>query len=214
MIKAIFWDNDGVLVDTEQWFFRATREILAQAGIELTQERYTDISLKQGQSVFQLAAENGVSEDEIERLRTERNERYSELLRATPLVIPGVPETLARLHGRFTMGIVTSSNPEHFEIIHSQSNLLRYFDFIVTSLEYTHYKPHPEPYLRALEHTGLPPEDCIVVEDSPRGLAAANAAGLRCLVIPTELTRGDDFPGAYMVLKDIAEITPELLTSL
>jgi HAD superfamily hydrolase (TIGR01509 family) len=214
LIKAILWDNDGVLVDTEPLYFRATREILARVGVELTQELYVEHILRDSQGAWHLAAERGVSPEEIDRMRDERNARYEQLLRRGNTVIDGAQETLANLHGKFVMGIVTSSRPDHFEIIHQSTGLLGYFDFVVTSLCYTHYKPHPEPYLVGLERTGCTRDECIVIEDSPRGLAAANAASMRCLVIPTELTQGDDFAGAYMVLNDVTEVTPELLKSI
>lgn len=214
MIKAILWDNDGVLVDTEYLYFHATRGILAKVGVELTKELYVEHMLRQSNGAWHLAAEKGVPPAEIDRLRDERNALYTQFLHEGVTVIEGAEETLADLHGKFAMGIVTSSRPEHFDTIHQSTGLLRYFDFVVTSLHYTHYKPHPEPYLVGLERTGCSRDECIVVEDSPRGLAAANTAGLRCLVIPTELSQEDDFSGAYMVLNTITDVTPELLKSI
>jgi HAD superfamily hydrolase (TIGR01509 family) len=211
MIKAILWDNDGVLVDTEHLYFRATREILARVGVELTQELYVEHILRDSNGAWHLAAEKGASSAEIDRMRDERNARYEQLLRRGNTVIDGAQETLANLHGQFKMGIVTSSRPDHFEIIHQSTGLLRYFDFVVTSLYYTHYKPHPEPYLVGLERTGCTRDACVVIEDSPRGLIAANAAGIRCLVVRSDLTAKEDFSRAYMVLNALTDVTPELL---
>ena len=104
------------------------------------------------------------------------------------------------------MGIVTSSRKDHFEIIHKQTGFLKYFDFIVTSEDVKNTKPDPEPYLKALELSGMKKEECIVVEDSERGLRAAIAAGLKCYIIPTELTKNSDFTGAEKVLNNIKEI--------
>jgi HAD superfamily hydrolase (TIGR01509 family) len=214
MIKAILWDNDGVLVDTEGLYFRATREILARVGVDLTQELYAEYLLKQGKGAWHLAVERGVPPDEIDRMRDERDTRYEQLLRQDNTVIAGAQETLANLHGKFVMGIVTSSRPEHFEIIHQSTGLLQYFDFVVTSHEFTHYKPHPEPYLVGLERIGHTRDECVVIEDSPRGLIAANAAGIRCLVIPNGLVAEEDFSGATMVLNAVTDVTPELLRSI
>jgi len=214
LIKAILWDNDGVLVDTEPLYFRATREILARVGVELTQELYVEHILRDSHGAWHLATERGVPPEEIDRLRDERNARYEQLLHQGNTAIDGAQETLANLHGKFKMGIVTSSKPDHFEIIHQSTGLLRYFDFVVTSLYYTHYKPHPEPYLVGLERIGCTRDECVVIEDSPRGLAAANAAGIRCLVIPSGLAAKEDFVGAHMVLNTITDITPELLRSI
>jgi HAD superfamily hydrolase (TIGR01509 family) len=214
MIKAILWDNDGVLVETEHLYFRATQETLAQIGIDLSQDLYAEYVLKQGRGPWHLAEEKGLAADEIDRMREARNTRYAKLLQQEDTAIIGARETLANLHGQFTMGLVTSSRPDHLEIIHQSTSMLKYFDFVVTSLCFTHYKPHPEPYLIGLEKTGCHQDECIVIEDSPRGLAAANAAGLRCLVIPAQLSRDDDFVGAYAKLNAITEVTPELLRSI
>ena len=72
-------------------------------------------------------------------------------------------------------------------------------------------KPNPEPYLTALKKSGFNAEECLVVEDSPRGLASALAAGIRCLVIPNDLTRGASFTGAWRVLESCLEIPGEVL---
>ena len=76
MIKAIFWDNDGVLVDTELLYFFATEQVLATVGVPLTKEQYIELFLVQGQGVWHLAADKGVSPGAIAQLRHERNTLY------------------------------------------------------------------------------------------------------------------------------------------
>ncbi len=212
-IRAIFWDNDGVLVDTEHLYFQASREALATVGIELTEEDFIRISLRQGESVFLLAADGGATPSQVEGLREARNRRYSELLATEARPIEGVEETLRALHGRLAMAIVTSSLDHHFQIIHRGMGLLPFFDFVLTREAYPLSKPHPDPYRMALARTGLPPEACLVVEDSERGLQASIAAGLRCLVIPSGLTRRGTFPGALAVLQSVREV-PAVLANL
>ena len=109
MIKAIFWDNDGILVDTEHLYFLATKQTLAVTGIELTEEQYLGLFLVQSKGAWHLAEEKGVSLQEINRLRKERDLLYSKLLAQETLVINGVEEVLKNLHGKYLMGIVTSS---------------------------------------------------------------------------------------------------------
>jgi HAD superfamily hydrolase (TIGR01509 family) len=213
LIKAILWDNDGVLVDTERLYFQATREILARAGADLTKDVFVEYLLEKGKSVWHLAVEKGTPPGQVGRMRDERNARYGQLLHEENTVIKGVTETLPKLH-QFDMGIVTTSRREHFDIIHRSSGLLQYFSFILTREDYDKSKPDPEPYLRGLEKMGVEKSECIVIEDSKRGLTAATRAGLRCLVIPTELNRDDDFSEAYMVLDSITDVTPELLESI
>ena len=210
MLKAVLWDNDGILVDTEELYFTATHEVLLEVGIRLTTELFMQISLKQGQSTFDLAARQGAAPEVIARLRDDRNRRYSELLRNGVRIMDGVEDTLRHLQGKAIMGVVTSCRKEHFEIIHSGTGLLHFFDFVLTRDNYKKSKPNPEPYLTALSQTGLEPQDCIVVEDTERGLAAAKAAGIRCLVVPNALTLGSKFTGAYRVLESVRDVAGEV----
>jgi HAD superfamily hydrolase (TIGR01509 family) len=210
MIKAIFWDNDGVLVNTEHIYYQATQHILASIGITLTPEQYLELFLVQGRGAWHLAEERGFTAADIERLRAERNILYGEWLGRAPLLIDGVAGVLAALHGKYVMGVVTSSRKDHFDVIHRASGLLQYFDFVLTGSDYTHVKPHPEPYLKAVERSGFVPEECLAVEDSERGLAAAKAAGIGCIVVPTALTCRSNFVGAQRVLGSITEIVAVL----
>jgi HAD superfamily hydrolase (TIGR01509 family) len=206
VVKAVFWDNDGVLVDTEKLYFQASREVLSEIGIDLTTERFIQISLKQGRSTFVLASEQGVKPEIIDRLHAERNRRYSELLQNGVRVLDGVGDALRKLQGKVSMGIVTSSLRAHFDIIHADTGLLPFFDFVLAREDYQKSKPHPEPFLTAAAQSGLRPEECIIVEDSARGLAAANAAGIRCIVVPNLLTRNGDFSEAYRVVNNVREV--------
>ena len=211
MIKAIFWDNDGVLVDTEKLYYRANKETFAKIGIDLSVQTYVEYFLRRSSGTWHLAEAEGLSKDEIVKLRNERNELYGNLLFTELRAIDGAEETLKLLYGKFTMGIVTSSRKDHFEIIHKNLDLLKYFDFVLTSGDYAEPKPSPDPYLKAVELSGLNKEECIVIEDSERGLAAALQAGLKCYVIPTELTIGSNFSGAEKILEDITTVQKLLL---
>ena len=167
---TILWDNDGVLVDTEGLYFRATQTALAEVGIELTPEQFKEISLKRGESTFLLAAEQGISRDEITRLRAKRDRIYTEFLRTEPCLIDGAEEVLRALHGQVRMGVVTSTHRQPFDIAHARTGLTKYLEFVIAHGDYQHSKPHPEPYLTALARHQLRPKKCIVVEDSERGL--------------------------------------------
>lgn len=206
MVEAILWDNDGVLVDTERLFFESTRRTLATIGIPLTQEQFLELSMRQGRSAFDLAMEKGWSKEQVTDLKRERDLLYSELLRKQTRVLPGVAETLKSLQGRMRMAVVTSSQRQHFDVMHADIGLTGYFEFVLAREDCGQTKPNPEPYLRALERLGIRAEACVAVEDSERGLAAARAAGLRCLVIPNEITRGCTFQGATAILPGAAAI--------
>ena len=206
MVEAILWDNDGVLVDTECLFFESTRRTLATIGIQLSLEQFLDLSLRQGRSAFDLAIERGWPKEQVTNLKRERDLLYSEMLRNQTRVLPGVAETLKALHGRMRMAVVTSSQRQHFDVMHANMGLMRYFEFVLAREDYGKTKPNPEPYLLALERLGMKAGNCLAVEDSERGLTAARAAGLRCLVIPNEITRSCTFQGATVVLPGAAAV--------
>ncbi len=212
MIRAVFWDNDGVLVDTEMLYYRSTREVLRRVGVDLTVAAFIDISLKQGRSVFDLAKRHGVTADAVEELRDDRNRLYGDLLGRGVRIMDGVEPSLRELRGRVFLGVVTSSRREHFQRMHERTDLLDYFDFVLTREDFCELKPHPEPYLKALQRVGLDAEQCVVVEDSERGLQAAAAAGIRCLVVPNELTRDQDFHKAWRILRGASEVAEEVLS--
>jgi len=209
-IRAIFWDNDGVLVDTERLYLRANQETLDAAGVALDHDQYVEFFLRQGRGAWHLLEERGVSAAEIQEWRRRRNALYSQLLEREACAIDGVAGTLESLHGQYVMGIVTSSRKDHFDIIHTKCNLLQYFDFILTEADFKRAKPHPDPYLLALERSGARPDECVAIEDSERGLQAATLAGIPCIVIPTALTAGSNFAAAARIVDRVEDIPAAL----
>ena len=208
MIRAILWDNDGVLVDTEGLYFQAGHEVLATQGVELTHRDFAEQSLQKGLSVFDFLPDQNA--ELIEQLRLKRNARYSALLAEGVQVVDGVVETLETFYGRVQMGIVTGSLRDHFDIVHAKTDLLPFFDFVLAREDYEEAKPHPDAYLTAMRLHGLQPDDCVVVEDSERGCVAAAAAGLRVLAVPNELSKYGDFSSAYKILNSVRDIVDEI----
>jgi HAD superfamily hydrolase (TIGR01509 family) len=204
MFDGIFWDNDGVLMETEQIYYRANAEALATVGVELTLEDFCRISLRQGESVLDLA------QDRDGQVRRVRDEIYYRLLGEESRAYPGVRDTLQRLQGRQPMAIVTSCQRVNFMQMHRESNLLCYFDFVLTREYYSASKPDPEPYLTACARAGLDPSRCLAIEDSERGVRSASRAGLTVAAIPGDMNRDGDFSAARWLLEGVSEL-PGLL---
>jgi len=205
-IKALLWDNDGVLVDTEILYFRATKQAFGTVGVELTAELYHRFFLKESSGTLLLAKENELSPEIAEDLRTERNRIYAQMLQTENLICAGVEPVLTALKKKFLMGIVTSSHADHFKMIHDRTGFSRFFDFVITGDDVAETKPSPEPYLMAVQRAGCAPKECVAIEDSERGLLSAKAAGIECWVISTELSRFGDFRLADKVLDNVTDV--------
>ncbi len=210
-IKAIFFDNDGLLVDTESLWLKATRETLVPFGIAITDEWYAEEVLGKGNPMIPILLKKyGIPEEKTVELRTLRNNLYAKMLKENVEVIDGIREVLEKLEGKFLMGVVTTSNREHFDIIMEKTGLRKYFSFFITFEDVTNAKPDPEPYLKAIELSKIPKEQCLVLEDSGRGVQAAKAAGLKCYAIPEAWSRNHDFSSVDKVLGSIREL-PDIL---
>lgn len=204
--KVVLWDNDGVLVDTESLFFETTRLAFERLGLVLTRQIWGDRYLAKGKSSLEIAVAMGAEPGRAEAVLAERNREYRRVLQQPPSVRPRVRETLEDLASKVRMAIVTGCDRSQLKLAHASSGLLGFFELIVTSDECSNPKPHPELYLTALRALKVDAADCIAVEDSPRGVAAARAAGIACLAVPTELTAGLRFEGALGVAGDVSEL--------
>jgi HAD superfamily hydrolase (TIGR01509 family) len=205
MKRYILWDNDGVLVDTEYWYFKATQRALAELGVALEETTYLQRMVR-GASSWELAAAAGIDPEQIARKREQRNAYYEAFLADQDIEIPGVEALLAELSRSHAMAVVTTSTRPHFERIHHNRTLLQHMDFVLTREDYVASKPDPEPYLLALQRFGARADECLVVEDSQRGLQSAIAAGIDCAIVHNAFTASHDFSGARHRLNSLAEL--------
>ena len=210
MIRAILFDSDGVLIDTERLFFEATCCVFQQAGLELTATQWAKWFLAEGKRSREIAQMLGLDEPRAEALVAKRNEMFWNLVDRGVPVFAGIREALIDLAPHYRMAIVTGASREHFERVHMKTGLLDFFELVVTHDDYEQAKPSPQAYLTALSKMALTPEECIAVEDSPRGASSAVAAGLSCFVVPTFLTDLRLCPDKCLVLDDIADLKEKI----
>src|SRR5436853_544291 len=211
MISGILWDNDGVLVDTERIYFEVNRDYLRLHDAELSEEDFFNWFLLDNRGAWHLLSEKGITAEEIAALRKRRDEIYTaRLLTESGLAVPGVERVLDTLSKRVEMGVVTSANREHYDAIHAPLTLNRHFKFVLTAETYMNSKPSPEPYLLGLKRLGLKGEECLVIEDSPRGLRAATDAGIRCIILRNRMTMHHEFTGAHRVVDSMDDLLIEI----
>ncbi len=213
MKKYILFDNDGVLIETEMWYFEASKRALKEFfDLELTFERYMDIMAK-GQRAWVIAEEIGINEDEIVIAREKRDEYYQEYIKTKDITIDGVKKTLEKLSKDYKMGIVTTSRRVDFELAHKERGIVDFMEFVLCVEDYPRSKPHPDPYLKGMELFGAAKDECIIVEDSKRGLSSAVNASIECVIVHNEFTKTHDFSNATHKIEKFSHLV-ELLESI
>jgi HAD superfamily hydrolase (TIGR01509 family) len=203
--KCILFDHDGVLVDTEFWYYKAGERALADIGLTLDKDQYLR-DMNQGLGTWGQARAAGVDEQTISRQRAVRNDYYQQYLRAEAIEIEGVVETLAELSKYVRMAIVTTAKRADFEIIHEKGHMRKFMEFVLVREDYKLAKPHPEPYLTGLKRLGAAKEETLVVEDSSRGLNSAVAAGIDCAIVQNDFTKAHDFSQATYRIETLIEL--------
>ncbi len=209
MYNYILWDNDGVLVDTEYWYFQSNLRALSELGVDLDKSTYLAY-MSDGKSCWDIARESGVDLCEIDRKRKERDTYYQDYIQQKDIEISGVKSVLESLSTTHKMAIVTTSKRVDFDLIHRNPDILSFMDFFIVREDYCKSKPHPEPYLFGLEKFGAKASETLVVEDSQRGLRSAISAGIDCAIVHNEFTKTHDFTGAKYFIENLSEL-PRLL---
>lgn len=210
MKKYLLFDHDGVLVDTEFWYFKAGERALADIGVALNRDRYLR-DMTRGLGTWAQARAAGIDERTISRQREIRDVYYQEYLRTEAIEIEGVVETLAELSKYVRMAIVTTSRRVDFEMIHEKRQIRQFMDFVLVREDYTLAKPHPEPYLTGLKRLGATRRETLVVEDSSRGLNSAVAAGIDCVIVHNDFTKSQDFSQASYRIETLIELKDIIL---
>lgn len=213
MKKYILFDNDGVLVETEPWYLKASQIALKEFfDFDFYKNDYLNLMVHGG-SVWQGVEKLGASEHEVNLARNKRNEYYQEFILTQDIKIQGVSEILKELSKTYKMAIVTTSRRVDFELIHKNSNIVKYMDFVLCEEDYKNAKPNPEPYLTALSKFNATKEQCIIVEDSKRGLSSAYNAGIQCIMVYNEFTKNQDFSKASYKINKLTNLK-KLLNNL
>jgi len=211
MIRGVIFDLDGVLVTTDELHYRAWKELADAEGIQFDRrinDRLRGVSRMESLGILLERSPRTYSEAEKAALAERKNARYRELLQSlTPAdVLPGARETLAGLHTRGVRTAVASSSRNAAAIL-ERTGLAGAFDAAVDGNDIRHSKPHPEVFLLAARRLGLPPAECLVVEDAMAGIVAGRRAGMAVFGIGTPET----LPGVRNLATDLAHVTVDEL---
>ena len=214
---AVIFDMDGVLVDTEPFHCEIEKILFGRLGIIVDEAvhlnymgvsnefMYTDLK-----SRFNLQA----SVEELIRIDEAFRCHYFKNLEVIPLK-EGVITLLGEIKSEgLKLAVATSSSPAIAKIILSRCDIASWFDAIVTTHEAGNSKPAPDVYLLAAERLGVASSECIVFEDSPNGLLAAQSAGMVCVAIQSDVSIRNKLSKADHLIRTFTEITPGRLIEL
>lgn len=208
MKKYILFDNDGVLVETEVWYYEASKRALKEFfDVDIEFNDYMDM-MTAGKGVWVAALNATDAEKTI--ARNQRDIYYQEYLRSEDIDIQNVHAILTELQKKYKMGIVTTSRRIDFEIIHKNRGIIDFMEFVLCVEDYPKSKPHPDPYLKGLELFNAKKEETIIIEDSERGLISANRAQIDCVIVYNEFTKTQDFSKATYKIDTLSQL-PSLL---
>jgi HAD superfamily hydrolase (TIGR01509 family) len=213
VIRAVLFDLDGVLADTERIHWAAYRRVLAEHGVDVGLEEYRRHFIAQGGGPEYACRTYGLPLTPDE-LRAAKAPVYLDLVRRGVEARPGARAALERLGRTHRVAVATNAWRAEAELVLGRLELGPLLHALVTREGYVHAKPAPDAYLTAAAALGHPPEDCVVVEDTPRGLAAALAAGMRAIAIPNDLTEDNDFTGCARRLTHLDQLTAALLAEI
>jgi len=208
-VRAVAFDLDGLLIDSEPLFAEAARRLLAPRGLTLEMDVWQALmGTPARQAILLFRAGHGL-DDPVERIAEEYRLALLKVLDETPApLLPGALELLDFIERRgLPRCIATSSNPAYVARVLSGHGILPRFDFVLTCDDVTEGKPHPEVYQKAAARFGVRPADMLVLEDSVNGLKAAKAAGARCIVVPHALVPRQELTSADAIVSDLAAPT-------
>lgn len=210
---GVIFDLDGVLIDSEGLYYRAYSEVLKPYGVTVSREEYEQYWIAQGNGPEYIVEKHNlpIAPDELRQLRSPV---YLQLLEREVKLMPYVEEALSRLTSHFALTVATNSNREHLDAVLQRMNIARFFPMTVARQDYRQAKPQPDAFLTAAAKLGLAPTQCVVIEDTYKGVMAATSAGIRCIAVPNEYTLRNDFSRASLVLSGLQELTPEVVWEL
>ena len=187
-MRAVLFDCDGVLVDSEALSCEATSDLLRARGAKLTNEEVRALFLgRSAADHVRWCRDHGVAiEDDFGAVK---DRAYVERARGRLKAMPGALELVERVHGKTKIAVATSGTPEKVAFSLQETGLDRFFDVVVTASEVARGKPHPDLFLRAAERLAVEPVACVVIEDSAPGVQAARAAGMKAVALASSMDR-------------------------
>ena len=216
-IRAIVFDFDGVLANSEPLHLQSYQAVLEELGIPLGRDEYYSqyLGFDDVTAFRTIAARHGRqwSEAELSRILARKTVIFEDIVSSADVLYPQAEACVRRFSEVMPIGIASGALRHEIVAILEQAGLTEAFRFIVAAGETPASKPAPDPYRRAAELHALPPSECVAIEDSRWGIESAKTAGLHCVGI-TQTYPPQGLPGADAIIDSLDEFTVELIAAL
>ncbi|MDQ6735311.1 MAG: HAD family phosphatase [Nitrospirota bacterium] len=225
MLRAIIFDFDGVIADSEPIHFAVFQRVLGEKGFFLSQEEYYADYLgyddKGCFAAFLALHGHPVTQETIDELVGRKAAAYFDYIKEHPVIFPGVCELIHEVAMSHPLAVCSGALRHEIEFILEQAGIRKAFAHITSAEDVIHGKPNPEGFLHALaalnQHGAdrfMTPDECLVIEDSLPGIRGAHAAGMKVLAV-ANTHRVEDLQEADAVTSSLADVKfPELLRRL
>ena len=182
-VRAVLWDMDGTLIDSEEYHWIAWRNTMAGEGIPITREQFLASFGQRNDSIVPRWIGGDVTPERIDKIANTKEEMYRALIRTYGIApLPGVENWVHRLHQEGWVQAIASAAPRaNVDAVLEALSTTRVFQGIVSAEDVHRGKPDPEVFLVAASRVGASPERCIVVEDAAAGIEGARRAGMRSI---------------------------------
>jgi len=199
--RAVLWDMDGTLIDSEEFHWISWRNALADEGITITHEQFLSSFGQRNDSILPQWLGTAATPERIEKIAKAKEDLYRHLIfRDGISPLPGVADWVDRLHKQGWLQAIASAAPRaNVEAVLQALSATHIFQAIVSAEDVHRGKPDPEVYLMAASRVGVPPERCVVVEDAAAGIEGARRAGMRSIGV----SRNGHHLGADVVVRSL-----------
>jgi len=212
IIKAIIFDMDGVLVDSEELIFLAAHQMFLENGIKVTREDFVPYIGTGEDSYLGNVAKKYNFEIDLKKHKARTYEIYGDLAKEKLIILPGVFEFIEKCKRyNLKLAIATSADKIKVDINLKTIGLSKnMFDVIIYGEKVINKKPHPEIYEKVINELKLLPENCIVIEDAVNGIKSAKKAGAKCIALTTSFPE-ESLKEADWIYNSLLDIPDEIL---
>ena len=211
--QGVLWDMDGVLVDTGEFHVRSWQDVLDDYGIAFNRVKFQQTLGMNNAGTIELLLGYKPEAGLVEAIARRKEEYFRQIIRGHVTPLPGVLDWLQHWHDQhIPMAVASSASSENIDFIIDALGIRSYFHSLVSGADIPG-KPDPTVFLEAAQHLGLPPANCIVIEDSIAGVEAARRAGMRCIAVTTT-NPAHALSAADLVVNSLAELSQESLQIL